>query len=667
MTTNNYDPATALAAYFPSRTSNQLARHWSREKVLHDWADLGAAEFFEGAGTDPTGLSGYALNKLWLNTPTGVTSAVGVVRAYQGGDPTQVANWPALSRAGFSAHIGAHGSAFDYTWSTSTSGDPGTGKVLGNNATLASVTQLNISKTGRQGQDYSARLAAMDDATTLAHRGRLTFYSVTSAGAFSEFRITGDLVDNSTYYTVPVAVVSSGALTNNLFVGIAFSRTGDKGSDGAASLDIAIKETRTDAAASLYGASIDVVVTYGYSTVNDGGGAKYKRVASAPSHAGKFQTSDGVWWELDEVEVLPQMFGAKADSTGVGLGTNDTTAIDNWLAYVLAKKAVGRLRGMYRYVPAAAWNFAGHDWGVSILGFNKYSDGFYLDSTYELAIEGANSFYWRCENFRVTGTRSGCVFRIGKNDYSDAHNGLTIHDLVINNTSLNAACEGIRLNYVLLSVINLTSNCGGTGRPATPTAPGNGSAIVIRQCAFNTFVLAGGQANQALYITGGFTFSNAFLTLDLEEVDKALVIDSANASKNNFVSGQFAATTCITATAGSGNLIGAGCNLAFYGGGSIGTSLTGIEIQPAANRAHLSGVNPAMTASTVAKVNATGQKVFVHVWAGNVSNIAITAVDGGVTNVNPQVVGEGNGFILHPGWSITLTYSSTPAWRWFPC
>ena len=334
MTTNNYDAASALTVYYTDRTTKQLARHWSREKVLHDWADLGAAEFFEGSGDNPTTISGYALNKLWLRVEAGVTTTVGTVRRFAGGDATLLANWPVLDRPGFSAHIGAHGGNFDYAWSTSTSGDPGTGKVLANNATLASATSINVSKTGRQGQSYSARIATWDDSTTLTNRGRLVFYSVTSAGALFDVRVNGAVTDNGTYYTVPIVVLSSGSVANGDLVGIAFHPTGDKGQDGAASIDVLIVESYADATSSIAPTGVNAIETLGYSSIGDGGGAVYKYVGSEPSHVGKFQTSDGKWWELKTSAANPKMFGAAIDGS-----TDDTTAANNCASYCTATGA----------------------------------------------------------------------------------------------------------------------------------------------------------------------------------------------------------------------------------------------------------------------------------------------------------------------------------------
>lgn len=55
----------------------------------------------------------------------------------------------------------------------------------------------------------------------------------------------------------------------------------------------------------------------GFYAPGDGGGGLYSRAASEPSHAGKFQTADGIWWELQEVSIDARMFGARS---GAALG-----------------------------------------------------------------------------------------------------------------------------------------------------------------------------------------------------------------------------------------------------------------------------------------------------------------------------------------------------------
>lgn len=79
-------------------------------------------------------------------------------------------------------------------------------------------------------------------------------------------------------------------------------------------------------------ANVTQVQCAGYSDKGDRGQALYTRVASAPSHAGKFQSADGAHWELSENRLNPFMFGAKGDDTA-----NDSAAIQAMFDYITAK------------------------------------------------------------------------------------------------------------------------------------------------------------------------------------------------------------------------------------------------------------------------------------------------------------------------------------------
>lgn len=66
----------------------------------------------------------------------------------------------------------------------------------------------------------------------------------------------------------------------------------------------------------------------GYTAAGDNGGALYKKVASEPTHAGKFfiTLADAVtvaWYEIAEAVLTPQMFGAKGDGAA-----DETDAFD---------------------------------------------------------------------------------------------------------------------------------------------------------------------------------------------------------------------------------------------------------------------------------------------------------------------------------------------------
>lgn len=220
MALDDYDPSRSLTAYFPERGERRLARLWAREKVLHDFADLGAVEFFEGSGSDPTEIDGYATNKLWLRVEPGVTEEPGEIRCFKGGDPTLLESWPILDREGFASHLGARaGAEFDYVWSDETSGDPGTGKVRGNHATLASITELALSKTGRQGQDYGTRLISW------ASGDSVRIYGVGSESSYVDLILNDDPSDEGDCVTVACEVVTASTMTEGQLAGVAHAPT----------------------------------------------------------------------------------------------------------------------------------------------------------------------------------------------------------------------------------------------------------------------------------------------------------------------------------------------------------------------------------------------------------------------------------------------------------
>lgn len=106
--------------------------------------------------------------------------------------------------------------------------------------------------------------------------------------------------------------------------------------------------TRTEATNSSLVSAPDYIRTAGYSAAGDGGGALYKKVASEPSHAGKFSItlSDGstvVWYELADDQVSVNALGAFAGST---VDTEMTNAI-----------AAAAGTGKPLYIPGGTYSF----------------------------------------------------------------------------------------------------------------------------------------------------------------------------------------------------------------------------------------------------------------------------------------------------------------------
>lgn len=86
---------------------------------------------------------------------------------------------------------------------------------------------------------------------------------------------------------------------------------------------------------STFPAGVQYLQTQGYRTKGDLGAALYVKVNTPPSHAGKFQSADGAWWELRERSPNQYMFGAVGSAITDDFTTmvDDTVAIQNLLDY----------------------------------------------------------------------------------------------------------------------------------------------------------------------------------------------------------------------------------------------------------------------------------------------------------------------------------------------
>ena len=88
-------------------------------------------------------------------------------------------------------------------------------------------------------------------------------------------------------------------------------------------------DTRAEAIAATISATLNVIFVAGYTAAGDLGMSFYKRAASEPSHAAKFQSADGAWWEIVGHTVRPEHFG------DIDYGFSDAaTPIQNASTYV---------------------------------------------------------------------------------------------------------------------------------------------------------------------------------------------------------------------------------------------------------------------------------------------------------------------------------------------
>lgn len=101
---------------------------------------------------------------------------------------------------------------YDYTWSTDTTEtDPGTGVVKGNNATLASITELYMHEEDGWGVNKITQIANIS-------AGRvLRISDVSSPANFIEFTVSGSAVDNGDWHSIPGSVTGvNGTLSGSV-------------------------------------------------------------------------------------------------------------------------------------------------------------------------------------------------------------------------------------------------------------------------------------------------------------------------------------------------------------------------------------------------------------------------------------------------------------------
>ena len=165
----------------------------------------------------------------------------------------------ATGDAGSTGATGAAGAdaGVELLLNTATSGDPGSGKFLFNNATFGSATAFHISETDNNSLSIAALLAAIDNG---AGTNKILVYALKQGGgAFYSFYVTAALSDQGAYDTFAITpITSAGSPSNNdefhfLFVPIEKGDTGSTGSTGSTgaqgaptSLTWAFSTTTTD-------------------------------------------------------------------------------------------------------------------------------------------------------------------------------------------------------------------------------------------------------------------------------------------------------------------------------------------------------------------------------------------------------------------------------------
>jgi hypothetical protein len=150
---------------------------------------------------------------------------------------TQKTSVATVGPQGFQGYQGPQGNfggaTFAYDFNTSTSSaDPGAGKLALNNATFSSATVLYLDDVDMGGIDIQSYLRTIDDSTSTI-KGHFRISERLDPQAFVLYTITS-LTEETGYFAVSCSYVSGSSPTfsNNEDLLITFARTGDKGEQG---------------------------------------------------------------------------------------------------------------------------------------------------------------------------------------------------------------------------------------------------------------------------------------------------------------------------------------------------------------------------------------------------------------------------------------------------
>lgn len=215
--------------------------------------------------SDSTDLDVYQLvSSVWTDTGinlkgtpgTAATIAAGTTTTAAEGSSAAVANSGSSSAAVFDFTIPRGAApAVGYTFSTTTTdSDPGNGIVRFNNATPASITTIYFDNQDADGNTVTAWLDTFDDSTDTSSKGFLTFTDVASPSTKIGFNVTGSSVVDGTGYRKVTVTHSFGTtlFTDAHRLSVTFSRTGNKGTDGAGTGDVSGPSSSVDSEIALF-------------------------------------------------------------------------------------------------------------------------------------------------------------------------------------------------------------------------------------------------------------------------------------------------------------------------------------------------------------------------------------------------------------------------------
>jgi len=197
--------------------------------------------------------------------------------------------------------------------------------------------------------DAAAALAAKLDAIAASEVSSVDHWADTKADAvdalddYAEGDVVGVFTDETAEGGRVLYKVEGGALVPKL--------DADARIRSMIGLRSRFRANSRSAAAALNLAAVDTVEIDRFSDAAPRERALYVKTDAEPAHSAKFQAADGSWFELAERNPTLRMFGAFGDGAvnesgyPTGAGTDDTAAIEAWLAYCSAKGIVLALPG----------------------------------------------------------------------------------------------------------------------------------------------------------------------------------------------------------------------------------------------------------------------------------------------------------------------------------
>ena len=258
---------------------------------------------------------------------------------------------------------------------------------------------------------------------------------------------------------------------------------------------------------------------------------------------------------------LRQHFGAKGDGS-----TPDDKSIQEWWdAGVRLGREIKIEEGHYRFLKAVVFDLTscreeglkitGSGQGRTVLQLSKVSNEipFQVICSHkedDKPDKEVSAFYTDFSSFSVATHFDGPGAQLGNDDFLDALNSCYFQKLKFDNSCDNRAAEALRINHVLRSLFEIHANCH-----AKPCKRNVGTSVHLRQSRMNVFTGGMSNADIGLLMSGGPSASNTLTSIDFEEGNIAVVIDTPEACNNRIITPQIAYRHGLDFRSGNNNAV----------------------------------------------------------------------------------------------------------------